>query len=160
MATFHFDKINKVITVLAPDTEITIQELYNAIRDWEDDPENMSEAKVCDATGKDPLGAGLYTAITLVLINWKLKFQDRTEPTVCIVRGGNLLAIDEYGNFVYPIAPAENVTTIIAQSTAASLIAEWTQQDINYVKTRVGYITPEIAEVAEKLKEIIKAKIL
>ncbi|MEM2293307.1 MAG: hypothetical protein QXX41_08530 [Nitrososphaerota archaeon] len=147
MPTLHFDRINKVITVLAPDTEITIQELYNAIRDWEDDPENMSEAKVCDATGKDPLGAGLYTAITLILRGWKLKFEDRTEPTACIVRGGNLLATDEYGNFVYPIAPSANVTVTITQSTAASLLAEWTQEDINYVKSQVSYIPPTLPEV-------------
>ncbi|MEM2249907.1 MAG: hypothetical protein QXD09_05405 [Candidatus Caldarchaeum sp.] len=156
----QFDKINKHIIVKAPTTEISIQELYNAIRDWEDDPENMSEAKVCDAAGKDPLGAGLYTAITLILRGWKLKFEDRTEPTVCMVRGGNLLAVDEYGNFVCPIAPSTNVIVTIAQSTAASLLAEWTQNDINFVKTHVSYLSPDIVEVVDKLKELIKTKVM
>ncbi|MEM1540972.1 MAG: hypothetical protein QXJ07_06320, partial [Candidatus Bathyarchaeia archaeon] len=137
-------KINKHIIVKAPTTEISIQELYNAIRDWEDDPENMSEAKVCDAAGKDPLGAGLYTAITLILRGWKLKFEDRTQPTVCMVRGGNLLATDEYGNFVYPIAPSANVTVTIAQSTAASLLAEWTEAEKTEVIQRVRALQPNV----------------
>jgi hypothetical protein len=127
MATFSFDPVNRVITVLAPDTEITVQELINAIRDWEDD--HLEWDRVADATGKDYLGAGLYTAITVRLLNWRLKFQDRAEPTACLVRGGNLLAVDGQGNYMYPIAPAQNVTVAIAQSTAASLVAEWTQAE-------------------------------
>jgi hypothetical protein len=145
MANFHFDPINRIITVLAPDTEITVQELINAIRDWEDD--HLEWDKVADATGKDYLGAGLYTAITVRLLNWRLKFQDRDQPTACIVRGGNLLAVDEYGNYMYPIAPATDVTVTISQSTAASLLAEWKQTDIDLVKTQVGYIPSDLPEV-------------
>jgi hypothetical protein len=145
MATFQFDPINRIITVLAPDTEITVQELINAIRDWEDD--HLEWDKVADAAGKEYLGAGLYVAITVRLLNWRLKFQDRDQPTVCIVRGGNLLAVDDQGNYMYPIAPAQNVTVAIAQSTAASLLAEWKEVDIDFVKTKVGYIPPDLPEV-------------
>jgi len=141
---FLFDKVNKHIIVEAPATEVSIQELYNAIRDWEDDPENMSEAKVCDAVGKEPLGGGLYTAITLVLRGWKLKFQDRGEPTTCVVRGGNLLATDEYGNFVNPIAFSTNVTVTVAQSTAASLLVEWREEEKAEVLERVRILQPNV----------------
>jgi hypothetical protein len=136
MASFQFDPVNRIITVLAPATEITVQELINAIRDWEDD--HLEWDKVADATGKDYLGAGLYTAITVKLLNWRLKFQDRDQPTSCIVRGGNLLAVDEYGNYMYPIAPAQNVTVAIAQSTAASLLVEWTQAEKSRVIVAVS----------------------
>jgi len=145
MPTFSFDPVNRIITVLAPDTEITIQELINAIRDWEDD--HLEWDKVADATGKDFIGAGLYTAITVKLLNWRLKFQDRDQPTACIVRGGNLLAVDEYGNYMYPIAPATDITVTIAQSTAGSLLAEWKQGDIDFVKAQVGYIPSDLPEV-------------
>lgn len=145
MASFQFDPVNRIITVLAPATEITVQELINAIRDWEDD--HLEWDKVADATGKDYLGAGLYTAITVKLLNWRLKFQDRDQPTSCMIRGGNLLAVDEYGNYMYPIAPAINVTVTVAQSTAASLLAEWKQGDIDLVKTQVGYIPPDLQNV-------------
>ena len=127
MVNLHFDPINRIITVLAPDTEVTVQELINAIREWEQD--HLEWDKVADASGKDIIAPGLQTAITLRLLNWRLKFQDRTEPTVCLVRGGNLLAVDEQGNYIYPIAPAQNVTVILAQSTASALLVEWTQAE-------------------------------
>jgi len=138
MVSFHFDPINRVITVLAPDTEVTVQELINAIREWE--AEHLEWDRVAEASGKDFLGVGLYTAITVRLLNWRLKFQDRDQPTVCTVRGGNLLAVDEYGNYMYPIAPAANVTVALAQSTAASIIAEWTQAEKDEVITRIKRI--------------------
>jgi hypothetical protein len=145
MATFQFDPINRIITVSDPDTEITVQELINAIRDWEDD--HLEWEKVADASGKETVSPGLQTAITVTLRNWRLKFEDRSEPTVCLVRGGNLLSVDEYGNYIYPIAPSQNVSVIIAQSTAASLLAEWTQSEKDEVITRVGYIPPDLTEV-------------
>jgi hypothetical protein len=127
MANYRFDPINRIITVLAPDTEITLQELINVIRQWEAD--HLEWPQVAEASGKEAIGGNLYTAITVKLLNWKLKFEDRDVPTLCLVRGGNLLAVDEYGNYVNPIYPAKNVTVVIAQSTAAALIAEWTAEE-------------------------------
>jgi len=143
MATFHFDPINRIITVLAPDTEITVQELINAIREWE--ANHLEWDKVADASGKDIIAPGLSTAITVRLLNWRLKFQDRDQPTACLVRGGNLLAVDEYGNYMYPIAPATNVTVALAQSVAASLLVEWTQTEKDTVITSVKR-TEELVE--------------
>lgn len=94
MASFSFDEINKIITVEAPATEVTIQELINAIRDWEDELDNMDLPKVADASGKESLGGGLVVGITLNLLNnWQLKFEDRPGPDFiqCIVKDGNLV---------------------------------------------------------------------
>jgi ethanolamine utilization microcompartment shell protein EutS len=129
MANFKFDPINRIITVLAPDTEITVQELINAIREWE--AEHLEYDKIAEASGKETIAPGLQAAITVKLLNWRLKFEDRSEFTVCLVRGGNLLAVDANGNYMYPIAPSTNVSVALAQSTAASLIAEWTRDEID-----------------------------
>jgi hypothetical protein len=51
MPTFSFDKLNHIIEVKAPDTEVTCQELINAIRDWEDEPYNMEVTQVAEAAG-------------------------------------------------------------------------------------------------------------
>jgi hypothetical protein len=48
---------------------------------------------------------------------------------------------------MYPIALATNVTVTITQSTAASLLAEWKQNDIDLVKTQVSYIPSDLPEV-------------
>jgi hypothetical protein len=153
MATFQFDPINRIITVLAPDTEITVQELINAIRDWEDD--HLEWDKVAEATGKDFIGVGLYTAITVKLLNWRLKFQDRDQPTACLVRGGNLLAVDENGNYMYPIAPAQNVTVTISQSTAAALLIEWTQSEKDQIISDVGKIKTDLKKHDQKITALI-----
>ena len=69
------------MTVEEPDTEVTVQELLNAIREWEDELENLAEPKVCNAYGMQDLGGGVYVGITLELLNnWKVKFEGRTSP--------------------------------------------------------------------------------
>lgn len=138
MVRFHFDPVNRIITVLAPDTEVTLQDLINAIREWEES--HLEYDKVAEAAGKDFVAPGLYTAITLKLLNWRLKFEDRDVPTACLVRGGNLLAVDENGEPINPIAPANNVTVTIAQSTAASLLEaglEKMEEMINDIKSEI-----------------------
>lgn len=92
--TFLFDEFNRVITVEAPTTDVTVQEIINAIRDWEDELENMDIAKIATASGKESLGGGLAVGITLELLNnWQFKFEDRLGPTwvICTVTGGNLV---------------------------------------------------------------------
>jgi len=140
---FSFDPINRVITVLAPDTEVTVQDLINAIRDWEDD--HLEWGKVADASGKDTVAPGVQTAITVRLLGWRLKFEDRAEPTVCLVRGGNLLAVDDQGNYMYPIAPANNVTVVVSQSVAAALLAEWTEAEKRQLLSDVSGLKQQLA---------------
>jgi len=124
MVSLSFDKPNKIITVLAPDTEITMQELVNLVRDWEDELDNMEMYKVLDASGKQDLGGGVLVGITVTLLDWKLKFQDRAGPsyTLCNVTGGNLVRYDTvaetYGN---PIEPASYVTVTLTASSSATL---------------------------------------
>ena len=39
MANFTFDKVNKLVIVDAPETEVTVQEIVNAVRDCSADCE-------------------------------------------------------------------------------------------------------------------------
>jgi len=124
LVSLSFDKVNKIITVLAPDTEITMQELVNLIRDWEDELENLDTPKVVDAAGKQDLGGGVLVGITVTLLDWKLKFEDRAGPnyTICNVTGGNLVTYDSSsGTYVNPIEPAAYVTVTLTASSSATL---------------------------------------
>jgi hypothetical protein len=117
-----FDKVNKLIIIEAPATEITIQDLINAIRDFEDDIQNMEISTIANAYGKQDLGGGIKVGITLELINnWRIKFQDRAGPDYikCVVKGGNLVAINQYNN--NPICPSAYVTLEIAQSVSPTI---------------------------------------
>lgn len=124
MPTFTFDKTANVITVAAPDLIVTIPELITAIRDFEDNQFGMDISKIADASGKEDLGGGVSVGLTLKLLDWKLKFADRAGPTTVLadVVGGNLIAVDENGDFVNPIEPSTFVTVTKTASSSATLI--------------------------------------
>ncbi|MGB9694048.1 MAG: right-handed parallel beta-helix repeat-containing protein, partial [Fervidobacterium sp.] len=123
MATLTFLKYDKVIQVDAPQVEVTIQDLINQIRDYEDEPDNMDIEKIADAYGKQPLGTNEFIGITLVLVNnWRIAFEARPGPetVTCYVRGGNLVAENIYDN--NPIKPTAFTQVVIAQSSSPTII--------------------------------------
>jgi len=115
-----FDFYNSIIEVPAPDTTLDMQFLINEIRDTEDElTPGMAYPKIADASGKDDLGGGIYTAITVRLLdNWRVRFEARTELTQCTISGGNLVG-GPGGN---PIAPS-TFTQVVQLSSAAGVIA-------------------------------------
>ena len=152
--TFSFDEINRVITVGGSPlpTEVTIQQLINAIRDWEDNLENMDCAKVADASGKEDLGGNLQVGITLKLLNWKVKFADRPPPdwVGCGVSGGNLVAVNGNNQPMNPIQPSPYVTVTIKGAVSAALIAdvaEWTQTEKDTIFSDVDKVKVEIDKI-------------
>lgn len=70
----------RIIEVLAPDTEITVQELVNLCRDWEDDDANMSFEYLISAAGKEDLGGSVTVGITATLNNAQIYFEERSTP--------------------------------------------------------------------------------
>ena len=45
----------RIILVDAPDTSISVQEIVDALRDWEDESVNSDDDKILDAEGKAAL---------------------------------------------------------------------------------------------------------
>lgn len=124
MPDFKFIKETKIIEVGIADTEVTVQQLYDACRDFEDENYNMEMYKVVDGSGKEELGASVRVGITIKLIDWKLKFADRPPPdfVVCDVSGGNLVCYDTVqAKYVNPIEPAAYVTVTKTSSSSATL---------------------------------------
>lgn len=70
----------RIIEVLAPDVEITIQELIDLIRDWEDSEEGELFEFIVSAAGKEPLGGGLFVGITATLNDAQIMFAPRSIP--------------------------------------------------------------------------------
>ena len=120
--TISMDAYDKTIIIESPTTTVTIQELVNAIRNWEDELINLSYEKVMEAAGKEELGAGVQVGITLKLINdWRVQFEDRPPPDYisCKIAGGNLVATNSYNN--NPIKPSAYTQVTIAQSVSATI---------------------------------------
>ena len=118
-----FDKLNKYIIISIGVTQITIQEIYDAIRDFEDEIANLETPKIADCYGKQELGGGVLVGLTLVLYEWAIKFADRPGPTweICTIRGGNLVAYDADGYGISPITPSSFITTNMTSSSSATI---------------------------------------
>ena len=154
----QFDKNSRIITIESPATGITVQNLFNGIRDYEARPDCLEIAKIVDAAGKDDLGGGLQVGITMRLLNWKVKFADRAGPSYedCEVFGGNLLAVDANNQSMNPIQPAAFVTVTVTKAVSAARIAdvaEWTQAEKNDLNTTLGQHTTQHTDHSSQLSE-------
>jgi hypothetical protein len=129
MATLTFFKTEKVIQVDAPQSTVTCQDLINQIRIYEENLNNLDYPLIANAYGKQALGGGSYIGITLELVNdWRIAFEARSGPDTiaCTVSGGNLVALNQYGN--NPLKATAFTQVNIAQSSSPTII----QADTNY----------------------------
>lgn len=114
---YQFDFFNQIIDVLSPQQEVSVQDLLNNIRDQEYSALGMAYAKIANATGKDNLGGGVTTGITLTLEpDWQLRFY--AGNYVASITGGNLVG----GLNNNPIAYTAGVQVRIIQSAASTLV--------------------------------------
>jgi len=124
----------RVITVLAPLTEISVQDLSDQIKDWEDEPASLSFPFLIKTFGKQALGGGSYVGITAELQNAKIAFEardgtDDPPEVLCTISGGNLVALDSGGSSMSPVSPTAYTQVVIAQSTSPSIITP--PEDLN-----------------------------
>lgn len=124
----------RIITVLAPVTTVSAQDLLNEIRDFEDELLPLDEDYLVDAAGKEDLGGGAAVGITLTLRNARVAFEARPGPawTLCAVNGGNLVAVDALGVPMDAIEPTAYVT-VNTQASSSPTIA-------NLEITRLKYL--------------------
>ncbi|MEN8252801.1 MAG: hypothetical protein ABFQ62_00270 [Patescibacteria group bacterium] len=115
---YTFDHINQIIDVVSPQVDVDVQDLFNAIREEEQSIRGMAFPRICDATGKDDLGGGVTTGITLTLDpDWQLRFWSGSY-TASIV-GGNLVGGHTTDG---PVAYTAGVQVKLIQSAASTLV--------------------------------------
>lgn len=120
MATLTFDRVAKNIIVGIGDLVLEIQELYDKVRDFEDEPGNLDLAQIISAGGKEPLGGAVTVGITATLLDgWQVLFTTTSQDTR--LGGGNIVALDEAGDNQSPLANTDIVT--IAASSSATIVA-------------------------------------
>jgi hypothetical protein len=125
MATISVDPISspRIITILSPAVSISIQELVNLLRDWEDEPTNLEYDHLISAAGKEALGGGVQVGVTVILLNAKVAFEARPPSTYvqCEISGGNLVAIDINGDPMSPVEPTAFTQVVRAASSSATI---------------------------------------
>ena len=113
-----FDFINKIINITSPQQSLLMQDLINEIRDAEASEEGIVHAQIASASGKSPLGGGVYTGITVELLNdWQIK--PYAGNYICRIGGGNLVG----GILGDPVAYTSDVQVQIVQSAAATVVS-------------------------------------
>jgi hypothetical protein len=107
----------ELIHVSAPQTEVMVQDLINAIRAAEGTPEGMAYGQIARASGKAPLGPGVAVGLTVELLGeWQLEFW--AGEYVARVAGGNLVG----GPGGDPIAFTPGVQVVLVQSASATVV--------------------------------------
>ena len=114
----------RIITVLAPSTTITIQDLHDTLNTIDERPHNLSYPILSRSAGKQPLGGVVSVGITLSLLNAQLAFEARSGPSfvACVVSGGNLVAFDDMDAVTDPISPTAFTQVTISQSSSATIV--------------------------------------
>lgn len=102
--------------------KLTIQDLYDTIRNLGKSATAMAEPEIIDGSGKEVLSETEFVGLTVKLLNAKVKFADRTSATDCVILGGNLVAVNTAGEPMNPIQYADYVTVSYAKSTSAALV--------------------------------------
>lgn len=124
MATLTFDRVNRLIIVAAPDTQVTVLELYDKASNYLDEPIQMDLSNFVEAGGNFDLGGGEFTGVSLRLVDWKVQFEDRAGPgvTECQVTQGDLISVDAARVRQNAIEPSAFVFAVIRLSTAPAAI--------------------------------------
>jgi hypothetical protein len=122
--TIDWSSSPRIIEVAAPSTEISIQDLHDTCKYFEDNVEGVLHPYLIDSAGKEFLGGTLYVGITATLNNALIKFEDRGGPSwvLCIISGGNLVAIDDVGADMDPREPSAYVSADRASAVSAALL--------------------------------------
>jgi hypothetical protein len=94
----------RIIVIDSPTTSASIQEIVDAIREWEDNNPGMGYEYLIDAAGKEDLGGGVAVAITAQLNNAKIMFESRrtivSTGTVTTGDSTGFLLTDSAADFV------------------------------------------------------------
>lgn len=114
---YVFNYYEQIIDITAPQTTVDAQELTNQIRQAEFDNIGMGYPKICDASGKESLGGGVVTGITIYLYpNWQIRFWSGTYQAT--ITGGNIIG----GLNNNPYAYTAGVQIVVIQSASSTLV--------------------------------------
>ena len=73
----RWDLSPRLITVAAPSTEVTIQDLHDTLRELECRPGNMIYPYLISTAGGEAVGGDVYVGLTATLQNAQLNFEAR-----------------------------------------------------------------------------------
>lgn len=118
---FLFDFTRQLIEIEAPQTEVSIQGLLDAIRAAESSEQGIVYGQIARSSGKEALGDGVSVGITIELLgDWQLHFW--VGNYIAKIAGGNLVG----GPGGDPLAYTPGVQVLLIQSAASTVVQVFT----------------------------------
>lgn len=106
----------RVVVGTSTQDGVNIQDVYDAIREYEDDLDNMDILKLTDGSGKEGIGGGNRKPPTIVLQSpWVITASTRASPIDTFTfDGGTLLSNEEAAGSTDPRSPFLGVSGILS----------------------------------------------
>jgi len=116
----------RIITILAPSTTCSVQDLYDTLRYLESESGAMDDKPTVSGSGKEEINDIESVGLTISLLNAVIGFEARIDWTQCELSGGNIVAYNTSGDKINPINPTPfvNITRIASSSATFVTIGE------------------------------------
>jgi hypothetical protein len=120
---FTFDHVAKIVEILAPTLDMTVQEIVDAIAFHRWQPDYIDNDEISRAEGKVPIpGIGNSLIVLTMLDGWKIMFSDRPGPDWVQAQIGAGVTVSDDGS--NPIAPGAFVNVAISQAVSGVSIQQ------------------------------------
>ena len=117
----------RVIEVDSPTTNLSVQELVDLVRAWEDKVIGMNYPFLIDAAGKENLGGGVSVGVTATLQNAVIAFAIQggvdSSGTITTADTAGLVLIDSAGTFVSDGILAGDTVLNVTDQSITSIIS-------------------------------------
>jgi len=117
-----WDLSPRIIEVVGTSASLTLQDLYDTLRSLAFQSSAMDDDEIVEGSGKEPLSSISAIGLTVKLLNAKVKFEDKVAPTICIIDGGNLVALDIDNVAMSPVEFSYNVVIDRMASSSPTLV--------------------------------------
>ena len=116
----------RIIEIVAPTTNVSVQELVDLVRAWEDTVLGMDFPYLIDAAGKEDLGRGVRVGITATLQNAVIAFEIEggvdSSGTVTTPDTTGKVLIDSAGTFISDGIVAGDTVVNVTDSSITSIL--------------------------------------
>jgi len=162
---YTYDFVNSAINILAPQTSVDCQSLYNAVVQEQSNNVGIVFPAIASSSGKQSLGSGVSVGITVQLLGtWQLSFP--AGAYIATVAGGNLVG----GLAGDPVAYSAGVQVLVIQSAASTIVSttggsSLTQQQVRDAMSlaptlAAGYPTGSIDQQIAAIRKITQNKLI
>jgi hypothetical protein len=150
----------RLIIVEEPQTEITQQDLANTVREWEQEPPNLSYSHLIDTSGKQDLGGNILVGITNTLQNTQVAFQSRTASVVSSTCTDNseqtIHLIDEYAAFITDGVERGALIVNFTDKSVATVLSVESETELLHEPLADGYLNKWTYDDEYKIWNVIR----